>query len=141
MTIYPISELRKNLYTRMYIYAKPEAIMYKYTVVTPVFRGTNSGKFQRTRTIFGAFGAVLEYLEGRKSNHLLQNGGFQHLSRRYFRFYRGRFSGSPRWSFFLLAMVITILMTIASTKKAVFGFSQIDHFFHRCTLGERTDKI
>ena len=41
---------------------------------------------------------------------------------------------------FLLAMVITILMTIASTKKVVFGWSENCHFRHRRPQGERTDK-
>ncbi len=41
---------------------------------------------------------------------------------------------------FVLAMVITILMTIASTLKVVFGWSENCHFRHRHTLGERTDK-
>ena len=42
---------------------------------------------------------------------------------------------------FLLAMVITILMTIASTKKGVFGWLEICHFRRRHPLGERTDEI
>ena len=42
---------------------------------------------------------------------------------------------------FLLAMVFTILMTIASTRKAVFGWSENGHFRHRRPLGERTDKL
>ena len=41
---------------------------------------------------------------------------------------------------FLLAMVIRIVMTIASTKKVVFGWPEICHFRHRSTLGEHTDK-
>ena len=42
---------------------------------------------------------------------------------------------------FLLAMVITILMTIASTGKVVFGYPENGYFRHRCPLGERTDKL
>ena len=42
---------------------------------------------------------------------------------------------------FLLAMVITILMTIASIKKVVFGWSENCRFCHRRTLGWRTDKL
>ncbi len=41
---------------------------------------------------------------------------------------------------FLLAMVITFLMTIASTLKVVFRWSENGLFRHRCTLGERTGK-
>ena len=42
---------------------------------------------------------------------------------------------------FLLAMVITILMTIASEKMMVSGWSENGVFRHRCPLGERTDKL
>ena len=41
---------------------------------------------------------------------------------------------------FLLAMVITILMTIAGTLKVVFGQSENTLFRHRCPHGECTDK-
>ena len=90
----------KNLYTRLYIYAKLEAFMYKYTAIMAVFRGVVSGNFHQTRTIFGAFGSVSGHRERRKSNILLQNRGIFRLFSRYFRLFRGRFSGSPRWSFF-----------------------------------------
>ena len=42
---------------------------------------------------------------------------------------------------FPLAMVITILMTIASTLKVVFGWSEKGCFCHRRLLGERTDRL
>ena len=42
---------------------------------------------------------------------------------------------------FVLAMVITILMTIVSEKMAVFGWSENCHFRHRCPLGRRTGKL
>ena len=42
---------------------------------------------------------------------------------------------------FVLAMVITILMTIASTKKVVFGWPENSLFCHRCPLSECTDKV
>ena len=42
---------------------------------------------------------------------------------------------------FLLAMVITILMTIASEKMMVFGSSGNGRFRRRCPRGERTDKL
>ncbi len=42
---------------------------------------------------------------------------------------------------FLLAMVITILMTIASKKTMVFGWSENCRFRHRRPLGERTGKL
>ena len=42
---------------------------------------------------------------------------------------------------FLLAMVITILMTIASTKKVVCVVSENCLFRHRCPLGECTGKL
>ncbi len=41
----------------------------------------------------------------------------------------------------VLAMVITILMTIASEKMMVFGWSENGRFRHRHHLGERTDKL
>ncbi len=41
----------------------------------------------------------------------------------------------------VLAMVIRIVMTIASEKMAVFGWSENGHFRHRHLLGERTDKL
>ena len=84
-----MAETAKNLYTRLYIYAKPEAIMYKYTVVTAVLRGIISTKNPQTRTIFGVIGAVSGHREGRKSNNLLQNTGNHRVFRRYFRLLRG----------------------------------------------------
>ena len=42
---------------------------------------------------------------------------------------------------FVLAMVITILMTIASTLKVVFRSSENSFFRRRCTHGECTDKL
>ena len=42
---------------------------------------------------------------------------------------------------FLLAMVITILMTIAGKKTMVFGWSENCRFRHRRPLGERTGKL
>ena len=65
----------KNLYTRLYIYAKLEAFMYKYTAIMAVFGGAISVIFHQTRTVFGAVGAVSGHCEGRKSNSLLQNRG------------------------------------------------------------------
>ena len=65
--------MAKNLYTSLYIYAKSEAIMYKYTAMTPVFRGLVSGKFYQTRTVFEVIGGVRGPREGHKSNNLLQN--------------------------------------------------------------------
>ncbi len=41
---------------------------------------------------------------------------------------------------FSLAMVITILMTIASEKMTVSRWPENGRFRHRCPLGERTDK-
>ena len=41
---------------------------------------------------------------------------------------------------FLLAMVITFLMTIASEKKVVSGPSENTRFRHRHPLGKRTGK-
>ena len=41
----------------------------------------------------------------------------------------------------VLAMVIRIVMTIASEKMVVFGWSENGHFRHRHLLGERTDKV
>lgn len=38
---------------------------------------------------------------------------------------------------FMLAMVINIVMTIASTKKVAFGWSEKGRFRYRCPLGER----
>ena len=131
----------KNLYTRLYIYAKRAAVLHKYTAITAVFRGTISGKTQPSRTIFGAFGAVSGHREDCKSNNILQNRNVWCLFSRYFRLFRGRFSEPPRWSFFLLAMVIRIVMTIASKKMMVSGRSENCLFRHRCPLGEHTDKL
>lgn len=135
-----MAEMVKNLYTGLYIYAKLGAIMYKYTVETAVFRGINSGIFQPTRTVFGVIGAVSGYREGPKSNRFFTKP--RHLSP-----FQPLFSALPRQVFgvtkmviFLLAMVITILMTIASIKKTVFGWSENCHFRHRHPLGGRTDK-
>ena len=88
-TITATVEIAKNLYTRLYIYAKPEALLYKYTVAMAVLRGAISTKIPQTRTIFGAIGAVGEHREGRKSNNPLQNSGIQRLFRRYFWLRRG----------------------------------------------------
>ncbi len=70
------AKMRKSLYTRLYIYAKREAVMYKYTAITALFRGVNSGKIQQTRTIFRGIGAVSEHQNGGESNSTLQNWGF-----------------------------------------------------------------
>ena len=70
-----MGQIVKNLYTRLYIYAKREAKMYKYTVVTPTFRGVISGIVYQTITVFGVIGAVSGHREGRKSNSVLQNRG------------------------------------------------------------------
>ena len=40
----------------------------------------------------------------------------------------------------VLAMVITILMTIAGEKMMVSGWSENGRFRHRCPCGERTGK-
>ena len=93
------AETAKNLYTLLYIYAKREAVLHKYTVVTAAFRDIISSFFWQTRTTFGAIGAVSGHGEGRKSNNILQNRGYLRLFRRYFRLWRGRFSGAPRRSF------------------------------------------
>lgn len=42
---------------------------------------------------------------------------------------------------FVLVMVFTILMTIASPLKAVFGWSENFHFHRRSPLGRCTDKL
>ncbi len=42
---------------------------------------------------------------------------------------------------FLLAMVITFLMTIAGEKMTVFGWPENCRFRHRHPLGERTGKL
>ena len=42
---------------------------------------------------------------------------------------------------FVLAMVITFLMTIASEKMMVSGWPENGCFRHRSPHGERTDKI
>ena len=42
---------------------------------------------------------------------------------------------------FLLAVVITIPMTIASTRKTVFRWSENTHIIHPSPPGERTDKL
>ena len=42
---------------------------------------------------------------------------------------------------FVPAMVITILMTIASEKMMVFGWSENGHLGHHRPPGERTGKI
>ena len=99
-TVIAMARVVKNLYKRLYIYAKPGAKMYKYTVATASFRGINPEKIQQTRTVFGAVGAVLGHREDCKSNNLLQNRAIYRPFRRYFRLLRGWFSGSPRWSFF-----------------------------------------
>ena len=54
----------KSLYTRLYIYAKREAIMYKYTATAAVLRGVNSSKILQTWTIFGVIGGVPGHREG-----------------------------------------------------------------------------
>mgnify|MGYP006956084451 CR=1 FL=1 len=100
LVVMAVAPVAKNLYMRLYIYAKPEAKMYKYTAVTPTFRGVISGKTCQTRTVFGALGAVSGHGEGRQSNNLLQNGSIWHLFRFCFRLFRGRFSEPQRWSFF-----------------------------------------
>ena len=48
--------------------------------------------------------------------------------------------GVAKMVIFSLAMVITILKTVASTLKVVFGWSENCRFPHRCPLGERTGK-
>ena len=47
-----MAKMLKNLYTRLYIYAKCAAKMYKYTVVTALFRGVNSGFFSTNQDGF-----------------------------------------------------------------------------------------
>ena len=79
----------KNLYTRLYIYAKMPLVLHKYTAVTPVFRGINPRIFQQTRTFFGVIGAVLGHCEARKSNDFLQNRDICHPFRLYFRLFQG----------------------------------------------------
>ncbi len=70
-----MAEMAKNLYTRLYIYAKLGAIMYKYTVVTAPFRTIILGKIHLTRTIFGVIGGLRRHYKDGKSNNLLQNRG------------------------------------------------------------------
>ena len=54
----------KNLYTRLYIYAKRAAVMHKYTAVTVVFGDVIFGISGQTRTIFEASGGLSEHREG-----------------------------------------------------------------------------
>lgn len=115
--------------------------MYKYTVETAVFRGINSGIFQPTRTVFGVIGAVSGYREGPKSNRFFyKTEAFIAFSATIFGSSETGFRSHKDGHFLMLAMVITILMTIASIKKTVFGWSENCHFRHRHPLGGRTDK-
>ena len=46
VVVITMAEMLKNLYTWLYIYAKLEAIMYKYTAVTGALGDIKSGFFQ-----------------------------------------------------------------------------------------------
>ena len=70
-----VSAITKNLYTRLYIYAKRAALLYKYTAIVTVLRDANSGKTQRTRTVFRVVGAISGHREDCESNNILQNKG------------------------------------------------------------------
>ena len=50
-------------------------------------------------------------------------------------------SGVTAMVIFVPAMVITILMTIASEKMMVFGWSENGGFSHRCPFGKCTGKL
>ena len=53
-----MARMAKNLYMRLYIYAKRAVFLHKYTVVAPVFQGVFSRNFQQTRTDFGVIGGT-----------------------------------------------------------------------------------
>ena len=53
----PWPKTAKSLYRRLHIYAKLEAFLHKYTVVTAAPWGINSGFFQQPRAVLGPSGA------------------------------------------------------------------------------------